>query len=85
MLKIMQIKVPKCTLVLQKHLSKCGLQITTKINHEQYKKSTALSKYILPLKEDQIMSRMRWSVVEKVYGRTEINFCPLCLAEKVDL
>ena len=51
-------------------------------NHEQYKKSTELSKYIWSLTEDQMMSRIRWSIVEKVYGRTKINFCPLCLAEK---
>ena len=31
------------------------------------------------------MSRIRWSIVEKVCGRTQINFCPLCLAEKVHL
>ena len=31
------------------------------------------------------MSRTRSSFVEKVYGRTKINFCPLCLAEKVHL
>ena len=31
MLKITQIKEPNYTLVLQKHLSKRGLQITTKI------------------------------------------------------
>ena len=54
-------------------------------SHEQYKKSTELSKYIWLLKEDQITSRIRWSVVEKVYGRTKINFCQLCLAEKLHL
>ena len=40
---------------------------------------------MLSLKEDQIMKRIRWSVVEKVYGRAKINFCLLCLAEKVHL
>ena len=54
-------------------------------NHEQYKKSTELSKYIWSLKDDQIMSRIRWSSVEKVYGRAKINFCPLRLAEKLHL
>ena len=54
-------------------------------NHEQYKKSTELSKYIWLLKEDKITSRIRWSIVEKVYGGTKINFCPLCLAEKLHL
>ena len=54
-------------------------------NHEQYKKSTELSKYIWSLKENQITFRIRWSIVEKVYGRTKINFCPLSLAEKLHL
>ena len=36
-------------------------------------------------KEEQIMTRIRWSVVERVYGQTKICFCPLCLAEKVHL
>ena len=34
------------------------------------------------LKENQIMSRIRYSIVEKVYGRAKVNFCLLCLAEK---
>ena len=86
MLKTTQIKVSKYTLVLQKHLSKRGLQITAKIlTMDNTKKSTELSKYIWLLKEDQITSRIRWSIVEKVYGRTKINYCPLCLAEKLHL
>ena len=28
------------------------------------------------------MCRIRWLIVEKVYGKTKIDFCPLCLAEK---
>ena len=35
--------------------------------------------------EEQITSRISWSIVEKVYGRIKINFCPLCLAEKLHL
>ena len=54
-------------------------------NHGQYKKSTELSKYIWLLKEDKITSRIRWKIVEKVYGRRKINYCPLCLAEKLHL
>ena len=54
-------------------------------NHEQYKKSTELSKYIWLLKEDQITSRIRLSIVEKVFGGTKINFYPLCVAEKLHL
>ena len=54
-------------------------------NHGQYKKSTELSNYIQLLKEDQITSRTRWSTVEKVYVRTKINYCPLCLTEKLSI
>ena len=86
MLKTTQIKVPKYTLVLQKHLSKHSFQITTKVlTMNNTKRSKELSKYIWLLKEDQITSRIRWSVVEKVCGRTKINYCPLCLAEKSHL
>ena len=81
MLKITQIKVPKYTLVLRKHLSKFAIH-NKDLNHEQHKKSTELSKYIWLLKEDQIMSRIRWSINE-IYGRTKINFSPICLAENL--
>ena len=37
----------KSTLVLQKHPSKSGFETTTNFNHEQYRKSTELSKYEL--------------------------------------
>ena len=37
------------------------------------------------VKRGSLKSRIRWSVVEKVYGGTKINFCPLCLAEKLHL
>ena len=41
-------------------------------NHEQYKKSTELSKYIWSLKENK--KRIRWSIVEKLHnGRTKIT------------
>ena len=52
-------------------------------NHGQYREITELSKYMWWLKEEQIISRIRWSVVEKVYGKTKI--CPPWLAEKVHL
>ena len=42
MLNLTQINVPKYTLILQKHLSKYGLQIATHSkdsNNEQYKKA----------------------------------------------
>ena len=85
MLKITQIKVPKYTLVLQKNLLKRGLQITSNILTMNNTKNIALSKYIWSLKENQITSTTRWSIVKKVYGRTKISFYPLCLAEKFHL
>ena len=54
-------------------------------NHGQYKKSTELLIYICLFKENQITSRIRWTVLEKVFGRTKINHCPLGLAEKLHL
>ena len=37
------------------------------------------------LKVEQIMSKIRWSIVEKVHGSTKTKFCPLYLAETVHL
>ena len=28
---------------------------------------------------------IKWSIVEKVYGKTKIDRCPLCLTEKLHL
>ena len=42
-------------------------------------------KYMWSLKEDQITSRIRRWIVEKVYGWKKPNFCSLCLAEKLHL
>ena len=66
MLKIAKIKLPKSTLVFQKHHSKSGFESTTKIltiNNKE--KSTELSKYMWSLNDDQIMSRMRWCQFSK--------------------
>ena len=40
-------------------------------NSEQYRKTTELSKDIWSLKNEQIMPRIRWSLVEKVYVKAE--------------
>ena len=85
MLKIKQIKVPKYTLALQKHPSKGSFETTTKILTMNSTEKVQNYQNMWSLKEEQIMSRIRWSIVEKVYGQTKINFCPLCLAEKVHL
>ena len=44
-----------------------------------------LSKYIWSLKESKIPYSIKWSIVEKVYRKTNIDRCPLCLAEKLPL
>ena len=43
-------------------------------NNEQCKKFSELSKYMWSVKEDQIMSRIRWSVVEKVLVEQKLIF-----------
>ena len=42
-----------------------------------------LSKYIWQLKYANITPVVTWRVVSKVFSDTEINFCILCLTEKV--
>ena len=84
MLKITQIKVPQSTLALQKHPSTSGFIEIIKIREQNYRIiSTELSKCMSSSKDEEIWSRIRWSIVEKVYGKTKIIFCPLFLAEKV--
>ena len=51
-------------------------------NHEQYIRSTELSKYIWLLKDAGAPCTVNWSIVAKVKGNTKINCCPLCLTEK---
>ena len=43
-------------------------------NRKQNRKSIELSKYVLSLKKEQIMSRIRLSIIRNVYGKTKINF-----------
>ena len=51
-------------------------------NHEQYIKSTELSKYIWSLKDAGTSYTIIWSIIAKVKGSRKVNYCPLCLAEK---
>ena len=37
------------------------------------------------LREEQIMPRISWSIVEKVYGITKAKFCPLGYRHQVKL
>ena len=53
------------------------------INHKQPSKNTELSKYIWSLKDAKIPYSIKSSIVEKVYGKTKTDHCPLCLAEKL--
>jgi len=56
---------------------------TRDFSHKQYIKSTELSKYIWDLKEAGITPIVKWSIVEKVYSDTKINYCKLCLLKKL--
>ena len=64
MLKIIKTKITKPTFVLQKNHTRSGFKTAAKIltinNIEE------LSKYMLPLKDEQIMFRIRWSIVKTV-------------------
>ena len=54
-------------------------------NQKQHSKNTELSKLIWSLKDAKIPCSIRWSIVEKVYGKTKIDRYPLCLGEKLQL
>ena len=56
--------------------------IENEVNDE---KETELSKYVWSLKDAKIPYSIKWYIVEKVYGKTKIDRCPLCLAEKLHL
>ena len=56
---------------------------TRDFTHKQYIKSTELSKYIWDLKEAGITPIVKWSIVEKIYSDTKINYCKLCLLQKL--
>ena len=50
---------------------------TRNLKHETYYKSTELFKYIWALKETGINPTVKWSIVEKIYNNTRINYCKL--------
>ena len=56
---------------------------TRDFKHKTYSKSTELSKYIWDLKETGTNPIVKWSVVEKIYSNTKINYYKLCLLEKL--
>ena len=53
--------------------------------HQQHSKNTELWKYIWSSKDVKIPCSIKWLIVEKVHGKTKIDRCPLCLAEKLHL
>ena len=58
---------------------------TKDFNHKKYCKSTELSKYKWQLKENDITPQFTWEMLAQVYANTKINFCVLCLTEKLKI
>ena len=56
---------------------------TRDFKHKTYSKSTELSKYIWDLKDRGINPIVKWSIFEKIYSNTKINYCKLCLLGKL--
>ena len=54
-------------------------------SHKQRIKNTDLLKYIWSFKDKDLSYSIKWLIVEKVHGKTKIDLCPLCLAEKLHL
>ena len=54
-------------------------------NHEQYIKSTELSKYIWSLKDVGTPYTINCSIIAKIKGSTKVTYRPLCLTEKYHL
>ena len=53
------------------------------MKHKANSKRTGLSKYIWDLKDRGINAIFKWSIVEKIYSNTKINYCKLRLLEKL--
>ena len=51
--------------------------------YDKYRNNTELSKYIWKLNDMNITPIIEWSIVKKVYSKTQLNFCKLCLSEKL--
>ena len=56
---------------------------TRDFKHLKYRNSTELSKYVWELKDANISPVIEWSIVTKVLSKTQLNFCQLCLSEKL--
>ena len=47
--------------------------------HEKYENITELAKYIWQLKRDNISFSVKWTIITKVYGNSNLLLCKLCL------
>ena len=58
---------------------------TNKFKHAKYRNSTELSKYmwIWKLKDASITPLVSWEIAATVYSKTKIDYCKLCLIEKL--
>ena len=52
-------------------------------NNERYRFYTELSKYVWMLKDSGKNPKVEYKCLKKVFGRARLNFCTLCLTEKL--
>ena len=52
-------------------------------NHDRYRNSTELSKYIWQLNDLNIIPKITWEIAAIVRSATKIDCCKLCLTEKL--
>ena len=52
-------------------------------NHDKYRNSTELSKYIWQLNDLNIIPKITWEIAAIVRSATKIDCCKLCLTEKL--
>ena len=64
---------------LQQKLLKNGLETIKKIS------TTSNTAKILSCQIYMVIKRCEWLIMEKVHGKTKIDCCSLCLAEKLHL
>ena len=55
------------------------------MKHRKYIKSTELSKYVWSLKDEGKNPSMRWRIIKTIRSKTRLNYCKLCLSEKLIL
>ena len=50
---------------------------------QSYSKDTEVSKYIWELKNENKIPFIKWRILTKVYAKPRLNYCKLCLLEKL--